>query len=230
MSEELKDGGRQRIGRGRAWRGVRAGRAVVAVSREQRARDGTHGNLRVGLLGLVLRAHLCPTRGIQTRGADRLAQPGRRRDGLAVVGEDRSPDAADEPKCWVRRPKRRPRSRSPSRQRPPPGTPPPYGAQPAAKPAWMLAMERRLGGAVSEGPEVRKDASSAPPSDGRGRANPPDESGATPGDSALECALASECHPRRPRARAAGASGCCCRKARSSTARSRPRSTRRCPA
>jgi len=41
---------------------------------------------------------------------------------------------------------------------PPPGTP----AQPAVKPAWMLVMERRLGGPVSEGPGVQKDTSSAP--------------------------------------------------------------------
>jgi type IV secretion system protein VirB10 len=54
--------------------------------------------------------------------------------------------------------------------------------QPAPKPAWMLAMERRLGGAVSEGPEVHKDTSSAPGTEPR--AAPADESGATPGDSA----------------------------------------------
>jgi type IV secretion system protein VirB10 len=71
---------------------------------------------------------------------------------------------------------------------PAPGTPPPYGAQPATKPPWMLTLERRLGGAVSEGPEVRKDASSAPASAGDAR-NPPDESGATPGDSALSALL-----------------------------------------
>lgn len=43
---------------------------------------------------------------------------------------------------------------------------PPSGApgQPAAKPAWMLAMERRLGGPVSEGPGVQKNASSLAPS------------------------------------------------------------------
>jgi type IV secretion system protein VirB10 len=80
----------------------------------------------------------------------------------------------------------------------PPGTPAPYGTQPAVKPPWMLAMERRLGGAVSQGPEVRKEASSAPVSAGETRAAP-DESGATPGESALNVLL----HPSAtPAARA----------------------------
>jgi type IV secretion system protein VirB10 len=77
----------------------------------------------------------------------------------------------------------------------PPGPPPSYGAQPVVKPAWMLAMERRLGGAVSEGPEVRKDASSAPASAGEAHAGPPDESGATPGDSALTSLLRPSATP-----------------------------------
>jgi type IV secretion system protein VirB10 len=58
----------------------------------------------------------------------------------------------------------------------------------------MLAMERRLGGAVSEGPEVRKDASSAPTTASEAR-NPPDESGATPGDSALTALLRPSATP-----------------------------------
>jgi type IV secretion system protein VirB10 len=62
----------------------------------------------------------------------------------------------------------------------------------------MLAMERRLGGAVSEGPEVRKDASSAPASLAEAR-RPPDESGAGAGDNALAALL----HPMAtPAARA----------------------------
>jgi type IV secretion system protein VirB10 len=78
-------------------------------------------------------------------------------------------------------------------------TPPPYGAQPPPKPAWMLAMERRLGGAVSEGPEIRKDTSSAPASTGETRAAPPDESGTTAGEGALSALL----HPSAtPAARA----------------------------
>ena len=71
---------------------------------------------------------------------------------------------------------------------PAPRTPPPYGAQPVTKPPWMLTLERRLGGAVSEGPEVRKDTSSAPASAGEAR-NQPDESGAAPGESALTALL-----------------------------------------
>jgi type IV secretion system protein VirB10 len=71
---------------------------------------------------------------------------------------------------------------------PAPGTPPPYGAQPVTKPPWMLTLERRLGGAVSEGPEIRKDTSSAPASAAEAR-NAPDESGATPGESALTALL-----------------------------------------
>ena len=70
---------------------------------------------------------------------------------------------------------------------PAPGTTAPYGAQPATKPPWMLTLERRLGGAVSTGPEVGKDTSSALP--GAEARNPPDESGATPGDSALSALL-----------------------------------------
>jgi type IV secretion system protein VirB10 len=67
------------------------------------------------------------------------------------------------------------------------GTAPPPTGQPAPKPAWMLAMERRLGGAVSEGPEVRKDSSSAPSAEPR--AASADESGAMPGDTALTALL-----------------------------------------
>lgn len=87
---------------------------------------------------------------------------------------------------------------SPVATTPPPGTPAPYGTQPVVKPPWMLALERRLGGAVSEGPDVRKEASSAP-SSREARATPPDESGASPSDSALTALL----HPSAtPAARA----------------------------
>ena len=44
-------------------------------------------------------------------------------------------------------------------------------AQPPAKPAWMLALERRLAGPVSEGPQVAKDTSSPPA--GEGTPSPP---------------------------------------------------------
>src|ERR1700691_100722 len=54
------------------------------------------------------------------------------------------------------------------------GIPPAGGpAQPAAKPAWMLAMERRLAGPVSEGPQVKDDSSTASPVSGEGRVGLP---------------------------------------------------------
>ena len=43
-----------------------------------------------------------------------------------------------------------------------PASPAGVATQPAAKPDWMVAMERRLAGPVSEGPQVQKDNSSTP--------------------------------------------------------------------
>jgi type IV secretion system protein VirB10 len=43
-----------------------------------------------------------------------------------------------------------------------PASPAVVATQPAAKPDWMVAMERRLAGPVSEGPQVQKDNSSTP--------------------------------------------------------------------
>jgi len=63
-----------------------------------------------------------------------------------------------------------------------------YGASPPQKPAWAVALERRLGGAVSEGPEVKKDAASASVAL-ESHAAQPDESGAASGDSALNALL-----------------------------------------
>jgi type IV secretion system protein VirB10 len=63
-----------------------------------------------------------------------------------------------------------------------------YGASPPQKPPWAVALERRLGGAVSEGPEVRKDAASAPVAVDVHAASP-DDPGATSGDSALSALL-----------------------------------------
>jgi type IV secretion system protein VirB10 len=67
---------------------------------------------------------------------------------------------------------------------PSPGAP----AQPVAKPAWMVAMERKLGGPVSEGPGVQKDSSNAavsadPPAGAAGL--PPGSQVAATGDSPL---------------------------------------------
>ncbi len=89
-------------------------------------------------------------------------------------------------------------------------------AQPAPKPAWKLAMERRLSGPVSEGPQVKDDRPSTPPAADEGRASVSGAEEASSGESALATLL-------KP-------SGSCCRRARSSTARSRPPSTRPCRA
>jgi len=59
--------------------------------------------------------------------------------------------------------------------------------QPPEKPAWQVAMERRLGGPVSEGPQVEKSGSSSPPTapDGAGAA----DAAPTAADSALATLL-----------------------------------------
>jgi type IV secretion system protein VirB10 len=70
------------------------------------------------------------------------------------------------------------------------GIPPAGGpAQPAAKPAWMLAMERRLAGPVSAGPQVKDDGSSAPPVSSEARVGTPTSEEPTSGDSALATLL-----------------------------------------
>jgi type IV secretion system protein VirB10 len=71
------------------------------------------------------------------------------------------------------------------------GMPPAAGAagQPAPKPAWMVAMERRLSGPVSEGPQLKDERSSAPPAGGEGRAPAAGTEEPTTGDSALATLL-----------------------------------------
>jgi type IV secretion system protein VirB10 len=86
----------------------------------------------------------------------------------------------------------------------PPPEPPPVSVEPTAasaaaaplpngspsvKPPWMLALERRLGGAVSAGPQIDKNASSSPVGASEVRTVAPDESGASAGDSALTSLL-----------------------------------------
>jgi type IV secretion system protein VirB10 len=71
---------------------------------------------------------------------------------------------------------------------PPAAQPPAYGNGAPVKPAWMLSLERRLGGSVSEGPAVRKDASSAA-ANVEPRAAMSDESAAGAADSALSTLL-----------------------------------------
>jgi type IV secretion system protein VirB10 len=78
------------------------------------------------------------------------------------------------------------------------GIPPAGGpAQPAAKPAWMLAMERRLAGPVSEGPQVKDDSSSAPAVSGESRAPgpTPEDQTSGAGDSALASLLKPSATP-----------------------------------
>jgi type IV secretion system protein VirB10 len=64
-------------------------------------------------------------------------------------------------------------------------------AQPAAKPAWMLDMERKLAGPVSEGPGVQRDTASTPTSAELTPGTPGLPPGASPatGDSALSTLL-----------------------------------------
>ncbi|MFI5353640.1 MAG: TrbI/VirB10 family protein, partial [Candidatus Binatales bacterium] len=70
------------------------------------------------------------------------------------------------------------------------GMPPAGGpAQPAAKPAWMLAMERRLAGPVSEGPQVKDQSSSAPPVSAEGAVAVPTLEEPKFGESALATLL-----------------------------------------
>ena len=64
-----------------------------------------------------------------------------------------------------------------------PAAPPVYGTPQPEKPPWKVALERRLGGAVSTGPDIRKDVSSAPAQ--AQVSSPAEESGAVAGESAL---------------------------------------------
>ena len=83
-----------------------------------------------------------------------------------------------------------PASASPLDAPGPAGMPPAAGsAQPARKPAWMIAMERRLSGPVSEGPQLKDDGSSAPPAGGEGRAPAAGTEEPASGDSALATLL-----------------------------------------
>ena len=67
-------------------------------------------------------------------------------------------------------------------------------AQPA-KPAWMIAMERRLAGPVSEGPQVKDDSSSAPPVSGEGAVAVPTSEEPKSGESALAALLKPSATP-----------------------------------
>jgi type IV secretion system protein VirB10 len=70
------------------------------------------------------------------------------------------------------------------------GMPSAAGAgQPAPKSAWMIAMDRRLSGPVSEGPQVRADTSTTPTTAEEGRAPAVEAEEPVSGDSALATLL-----------------------------------------
>jgi type IV secretion system protein VirB10 len=182
VSEELKDEGvPESIAGERGAASVQAARSLQSRVSNVLAM-GLMGTLGLGFLGWYY-MHTFARQGESKRAAQTASRN-------QAAGEMALPSLGkiDPPVLPVSRVLGPPPEAPPSVPDPPaapaPGTPPPYGAQPATKPPWMLTLERRLGGAVSEGPEVRKDASSAPASTADPR-NPPDESGATPGDSAL---------------------------------------------
>ena len=85
----------------------------------------------------------------------------------------------------------------PATAQPPPdaGMPPAGGSAQSAKPAWMIAMERRLAGPVSEGPQAKEETSSAPPVSGEGKAAVPTSEESPSGESALATLLKPSATP-----------------------------------
>jgi len=75
------------------------------------------------------------------------------------------------------------------------GIPPAGGPAQPAKPAWMIAMERRLAGPVSEGPQVKDDSSSEPPASGEGAVALPTSEEPKYGESALATLLKPSATP-----------------------------------
>jgi type IV secretion system protein VirB10 len=197
VSEELKEeGAPESIAGERGAASVQAARSLQSRVSNVLAM-GLMGTLGVGFLGWYY-VHTFARQGESKRAAQTASRNQAAREmALPSLGKIDPPSLAMSKVLGP--PPEAPPSVPDSAAAPAPGTPPPYGAQPATKPPWMLTLERRLGGAVSEGPEVRKDASSAPASAGEAR-NPPDESGATPGDSALSALL----HPSATTAARAG--------------------------
>jgi type IV secretion system protein VirB10 len=185
MSEELKEEGADSVVGERGAASVQAARSLQSRLSNLLAM-GLMGTLGLGFLGWYY-VHTFARQGESKRAAQTASRASAAGEmALPSLGKI-DPPAAPIVKLLGPPPEAPPQTpESPTAI--PPGTPAPYGAQPAAKPPWMLTLERRLGGAVSEGPEVRKDASSAPASAGDAR-NPPDESGATAGDSALSALL-----------------------------------------
>jgi type IV secretion system protein VirB10 len=185
MSEELKEEGAESVAGERGAASVQAARSLQSRVSNVLAM-GLMGTLGLGFLGWYY-VHTFARQGESKRAAQTASRNQAAGEmALPSLGKI-DPPAAPVSKVFGPPPEAPPQTPdSPAAL--PPGTPAPYGTQPAVKPPWMLALERRLGGAVSEGPQVRKDTSSAPASAGDPR-SPPDESGATPGDSALNALL-----------------------------------------
>ena len=186
MSEELKEeGAPDAVAGERGAASVQAARSLQSRVSNVLAM-GLMGSLGLGFLGWYY-VHTFARQGESKRAAQTASRN-------QAAGEMALPSLGkiDPPAAPVSKVFGPPPEAPPSVPDPPPapapGTPPPYGAKPVTKPPWMLTLERRLGGAVSEGPEIRKDTSSAPASAGEAR-HPPDESGATPGESALTALL-----------------------------------------
>jgi type IV secretion system protein VirB10 len=185
LSEELKEeGAPESVAGERGTATVQAARSLQSRVSNMLAM-GLMGTLGVGFLGWYY-VHTFARQGESKRAAQ-TASRNQAAGEMALPSLGRiDPPAAPVSKVLGPPPEAPPPTLEPP-SAPAPGTPAPYGAQPGTKPSWMLTLERRLGGAVSTGPEVRKDTSSAPPS--AEARNPPDESGATPGDSALSALL-----------------------------------------
>jgi type IV secretion system protein VirB10 len=62
-------------------------------------------------------------------------------------------------------------------------------SSPPAKPAWLIAMERRLAGPVSAGPQVKDDSANAPPAAAEGGVSVPTSEDPKSGESALATLL-----------------------------------------
>jgi type IV secretion system protein VirB10 len=195
MSEEPKEEGESVAGE-RGAASVQAARSLQSRVSNVLAM-GLMGTLGVGFLGWYY-AHTFARQGEVKRAAQSASRNQAAGEmALPSLGKI-DPPAAPITKLLGPPPEAPPTLESPPAA-PPPGMPATYGAQPQQKPPWMVAMERRLGGAVSEGPEIRKDTSSPPASAGEARTTPPDESGASAGESALTALL----HPSAtPAARA----------------------------
>jgi type IV secretion system protein VirB10 len=169
------------------------GAASVGTARTLQSRIGNMlamglmGSLGLGLLGWYY-AHTFAHHG-EVKRAAQTASRNQAAGEMALPSLGKiDPPAAPIAKLLGPAPESPPASSDPSPTAIPAAMPVSYGASLPQKPAWAVALERRLGGAVSEGPEVRKDAASAPATVDA-RVASPDEPGAASGDSALSALL-----------------------------------------